>query len=97
VEKKGYVVEKKECRNVFLTQFGYFVRRKNYGSSLGIERARVHSSESLLKYKDGGIIPGDALLHSACYDTETGNIKIEVVHSTTTYQEFLESELALHI
>jgi hypothetical protein len=98
MEKKltaGYVVQDSQKSSRFLSRSGRrFVRHSSNHNKLGIERAWVHSEDSLLK-KEKGLIPKSALLYPARYSHDiryTG-----VGGNSTTYEEFLEANLALHI
>lgn len=88
----GYVVQLAEKSNRFLSRGKRFVKHSTRSSSklassqLGIERAWVHKTESLLRCD--GIIPHNAILYPARYNYEaryTG-----VGGNTTTFEEFLD-------
>jgi len=83
----GYVVQEAKESNRFLSRSGRFLKRRDRGSKLGIERAYVHTSAELLEMRD--CIPLTSFVFRGRYNTEVDFTGISC-NPPMKFEEFLE-------
>lgn len=87
-EATGYVIKKARKGNYFLSRSGRFVKHSDRGSTLGANRAWVHSGIAVALLRGQDLID-NAMLFPARYNPSTE--LTEVIGKSIMFDEFIAS------
>lgn len=93
VPAAGYVIQKRD-KNIFLSGGKRFIKHRNHGARLGINRAYVHSLTDVVK--GGKWADDDLLVHPARYNPKSEVMPTELVGFTgRRYRDFINSYIMM--